>query len=110
MIYNDFHGMKISALGLGCMRFPTVEDNKIDMPKTKELIDYAFSQGLNYFDTAWGYHYGQSESVLGELLSAYPRESYYLASKFPGYDLVNFGKQAEIFEKQLAGIKRTRCS
>ena len=105
MIYNDFHGLKISALGLGCMRFPTLEDNKIDMQKTKEIIDYAISQGLNYFDTAWGYHYGQSESVLGELLSAYPRDSYFLASKFPGYDLANFGKQAEIFEKQLEKCK-----
>ena len=57
--------------------------------------------GINYYDTAWGYHNGNSETVMGKVLSAHPRDSFYLASKFPGYDEENFKKIEEIFEKQL---------
>ena len=103
MIYKNFHGKKISALGLGAMRFPTVQgDNaKIDETATAEMIDYAIKNGINYFDTAWMYHSGQSELVLGRILKNYPRESFYLADKFPGFDLSNINKVEEIFEKQL---------
>ena len=59
------------------------------------------SQGVNYYDTAWGYHGGQSELVMGRALKKYPRDSFYLATKFPGYDLSNMDKAEEIFEKQL---------
>ena len=65
------------------------------------MIDKAMSGGINYYDTAWGYHNGQSEIVLGEALAKYPRESFYISSKFPGYDLSNMPKVKEIFEKQL---------
>ncbi len=102
MIYNEFKGKKISALGLGCMRFPTCGESKeIDLKKTKEMIAYAMKRGINYYDTAWGYHEGRSEPAIGEILSEYPRESFYLASKFPGYDLSNMSKVEEIFTKQL---------
>ncbi len=103
MLYNNFQDVKISALGMGCMRFPTLDgaDNQIDKEVTREMVAYAIEKGVNYFDTAWGYHGGQSELIVGELLSEYPRESFYLASKFPGYDLSNMGKVREIFEKQL---------
>ncbi len=103
MIFKDFQGKKISALGLGCMRLPTVEgkDKDIDMQATREMVAYAMEKGINYYDTAWGYHSGNSELAMGELLSEYPRESFYLASKFPGYDLGNINKVEEIFEKQL---------
>ncbi len=103
MIYRDFKGLKLSALGLGTMRFPTIDGDasKIDEEKTAEIFDYAFSNGVNYFDTAWGYHMGKSELVVGKNLARYPRESFYLATKFPGYDVNNMGKVAEIFEKQL---------
>lgn len=101
MYFNQFKGKQLSALGLGCMRFPTLEDKSVDLEKTKEIVDYAINHGINYFDTAWGYHNGQSETVMGQLLSKYSRDSYFLASKFPAYDLDNFGKQEEIFEKQL---------
>ncbi|MBQ7654351.1 MAG: aldo/keto reductase, partial [Clostridia bacterium] len=63
--------------------------------------DYAIKNGLNYFDTAWGYHDGQSEPMIGKILADYPRDSFLLASKFPGYDLSNMPKVREIFEKQL---------
>lgn len=101
MIYNNFADIKISSLGYGCMRFPLDENGKIDKAETKKLIDYAMANGINYYDTAWGYLGGESEIVTGELLSNYPRDSYYLASKFPGYDLNNMGKVEEIFERQL---------
>ena len=101
MIYNNFGDIKLSALGYGCMRFPLDENGKIDKAETKRLIDYAMANGINYYDTAWGYLGGESEIVTGKLLSQYPRDSYYLASKFPGYDLNNMDKVEEIFERQL---------
>ncbi len=102
MIYNSFQDIKLSALGMGCMRFPTCGgDGNIDKEKTREMVKYAYDKGINYFDTAWGYHDGKSELVMGELLKEYPRESFYLATKFPGYDMNNMDKVEEIFEKQL---------
>ena len=107
MIYKEFKGKQLSALGLGCMRLPTVLgiDAKIDEKRTAEMVKYAFENGINYFDTAWGYHSGKSEPVMGKILSNYPRESFYLATKFPGYDSKNMGKAEEIFEKQLERLQ-----
>lgn len=102
MIYKDFKDLKLSNLGVGMMRLPLKEDKTtIDEEHAARMIEYAINNGINYFDTAWGYHGGESEMVAGRLLSKYPRESYYLASKFPGYDLANMGKVEEIFERQL---------
>ncbi len=103
MIYRDFKDLKLSGLGLGMMRLPVVggDDAVIDEPAAAEMIDYAYRNGINYFDTAWGYHGENSELVAGKYLSGYPRESYYLASKFPGYDNSNMPKVKEIFERQL---------
>ena len=102
MIYKEFQDIRLSSLGFGMMRLPGGCDNpQIDEAQTAEMIDYAIRNGVNYFDTAWGYHQGNSERVAGKLLSQYSRESYYLASKFPGYDVSNFGHVEEIFEEQL---------
>lgn len=103
MIYKDFLGLHLSALGVGAMRLPTLagDDSAIDRALTAEMIAYAMEKGINYFDTAWGYHGGQSEVVLGELLKGYPRDSFFLADKFPGYDLTNMDKAPDIFEQQL---------
>lgn len=103
MIYNDFQGKKLSALGFGCMRLPCAGgvDSSPDEKAVFEMVDYAIAQGVNYFDTAWGYHAGASEKVIGKALARYPRESFYLADKFPGYDLSNMDKVESIFEKQL---------
>lgn len=103
MIYRDFKGKKISLYGMGAMRLPVVEgdDSRIDESATFEMVDYAMDHGVNYYDTAWGYHGGNSETVMGRALARYPRESYYLADKFPGYDLSNMDKVEEIFEEQL---------
>ena len=103
MIYTEFQGKKLSALGMGNMRLPVLDgdDAKIDVKAAEEMFDYAMKAGVNYYDTAYGYHGGNSELVVGEILRKYPRESYYLASKFPGYDLSNMPKVKEIFEEQL---------
>ncbi len=103
MIYTDFQGKKLSALGMGNMRLPVIggDDARIDVGAVEEMFDYAMKSGINYYDTAYGYHGGNSETVVGEVLRKYPRESYYLASKFPGYDLTNMPKVKEIFEEQL---------
>ena len=103
MIYKDFQNLKLSALGLGCMRLPKTDndDKNIDMQATTQMVDYAIKNGVNYFDTAWGYHGGQSEIVIGKVLKNYPRESFYLASKFPGYDISLMPRVEKIFEKQL---------
>lgn len=103
MIYNDFQGEKLSALGLGCMRLPLIDgdDSRVDEAKTAEMVDYAMSHGVNYYDTAWGYHGGNSELAIGRALKNYPRGSFKLANKFPGYDLNNLNKVKQIFEEQL---------
>ncbi len=103
MIYRKFQNMQLSGLGLGMMRLPVLggDDGAVDEAAAAEMIDYAYHNGINYYDTAWGYHNGNSELAAGKYLSRYPRESYYLASKFPGYDLSNMDKVEEIFEQQL---------
>ena len=103
MIYRTFQDLQLSSLGMGAMRLPTIDgdDARIDVEKTKAMVAYAMEHGINYYDTVWGYHDGNSELVMGEVLKDYPRESFYLATKFPGYDLSNMPKVKEIFEKQL---------
>lgn len=103
MIYREFQGEKLSALGMGAMRLPVVDgdDARIDEAAAAAMVDYAMAHGVNYYDTAWGYHNGNSELVMGRALARYPRESYFLADKFPGYDLSNMDKVESIFEKQL---------
>ncbi len=103
MVYKEFQDLKLSALGMGAMRLPVVDgdDSKIDVAAAEAMVDYAMEHGINYYDTAWGYHDGHSETVIGNALKKYPRESFYLTTKFPGYDLSNMDKVEEIFEKQL---------
>ena len=98
MIYRDFHGMKLSALGFGAMRLPVIDgdDGRIDETAALRMVETAMQKGINYYDTAWGYHGGNSELIISRALSRYPRDSYYLATKFPGYDPSNWGKVKEI--------------
>ena len=103
MIYRDFQGMKLSALGFGAMRLPVIDgdDGRIDEEAAMRMVDTAMKNGINYYDTAWGYHGENSETVMGKALARYPRDSFYVATKFPGYDPSNWGKVEEIFERQL---------
>ena len=60
MIYKNFQNHKLSALGLGAMRLPVIggDDSKIDETAAEKMVDYAMEHGINYYDTAWGYHGG----------------------------------------------------
>ena len=83
MIYKTICGEKISWLGMGAMRLP-IADGKVDEPKAIELVEHAIAQGINYFDTAYFYHGGNSERVLGKALARFPRDTWYLCDKMPG--------------------------
>ena len=104
MFYKDFKGRKLSALGFGMMRLPRVEGGKepdVDEAAARRMVNRAIKAGINYFDTAWFYHGGNSEIFAGKTLTEYPRESYYIADKYPGVVPGNWDKVEEIFETQL---------
>ena len=103
MIYKQFQDLQLSALGMGAMRLPVIggDDAKIDQLAVDRMVDVAMERGINYYDTAWGYHSGSSEIAIGRSLGRYPRERWYLATKFPGYDLSNMNQVKTIFERQL---------
>ena len=102
MKYIDFQGKRISMLGYGAMRLPTLgADDKINYEEAERLLDHAYKSGVNYFDTAYPYHGGNSEVVTGKILSKYPRESYYLATKYPGHQVLDSYDPSVIFEHQL---------
>ena len=119
MIYKPFHELNLSTLGMGNMRLPTVGGERrgpIDQGKAQEIIEYAYEHGVNYFDTAYRYHDGESERFVGQVLSQYPRESWHLATKMPGHQMrysngrlemvgyltgMAIASPADIFEEQL---------
>jgi len=91
MIYKTFKEIKLPALGMGAMRFDAVDRSVKDDEKDREMMDYLISNGINYFDTAYAYGKdGASEKCLGELLAEYPRESYYLSTKYMVYSGDNY--------------------
>ncbi len=101
MITSKFQELALSRLGFGTMRLPQNTDGGIDEKQVDEMIDYAIAHGVNYFDTAYPYHGGMSEIVVGRSLSRYPRESWYLADKFPGHQVAETYDPAAVFEEQL---------
>ncbi len=101
MIYNDFQGEKLSALGFGTMRLPTRADGRIDEEQLAAMIDLCMESGVNYFDTAYPYHGGLSEITVCKALAKYPRDAYYLADKYPGHQISDRYDPAAIFEEQL---------
>lgn len=104
MIYTDYQGKKLSLLGFGTMRLPLQSaeaGSPIDEAAVADMVKYAIDHGVNYFDTAYPYHGGQSELVVGKILKDYPRESFYLATKYPGHQIKKSYDPAEIFEDQL---------
>lgn len=95
----------VSLLGLGCMRFPLNEDGTIDEAQAEAMIGRALNAGINYIDTAYLYHKGESEPFLGRALKKYPRNSFYLATKLPVW-LVNSVEDAErLFKEQLSRLQ-----
>ncbi len=101
MIKSNVCNDNLSLLGFGMMRLPTLENGKIDKDETAKMVDLAINNGVNYFDTAYPYHNGESEIVTAEILKNYPRDSYRLASKYPGHQILDNYNPAEIFEEQL---------
>lgn len=105
MLTNDFQGLALSRLGFGAMRLPLLpgrrEPTAIDEAQVDAMVDYAMAHGVNYFDTAHPYHGGLSERVLGRSLARYPRQSWYLADKYPGHQIAQRYDPAAIFEEQL---------
>ena len=99
---RKINNYEISLLGMGCMRLPLMPNGEeIDVKRTEEMIEYAMKSGITYYDTAYPYHGGKSELVIGEILSKYPRNSFYLASKMPSWELKNLEDAKRIFEEQL---------
>lgn len=101
MYYNEFRNETLSGLGFGCMRLPLLPDGTIDEPQVFEMVKLAMEQGVNYFDTAYPYHGGMSEIVVGKVLKQYPRESFNLATKYPGHQIAESYDPAAVFEEQL---------
>ena len=95
------NGARTSLLGFGCMRFPTKADGSIDEPRAEALLNTAKAAGVNYFDTAYPYHNGQSEPFVGRVISKWDRSSFYLATKMPLWTCKNLDDAKRVFEEQL---------
>ena len=94
--------IETSLLGFGCMRFPVNEEGKIDRPRAEKMMDDAIQNGVNYIDTAYIYHEGESELFVGEVLKKYPRDSFYLATKLPTFgQMKDVNDKYKLFEEQL---------
>lgn len=94
-------GMNTKKLGFGLMRLPQT-DGEINMEETKKMVDYCMKHGFNYFDTAYPYHGGKSESAVKEVITKrYERASYYLTTKLPIWNVKNREDMERIFEEQL---------
>lgn len=93
--------MRTSLLGYGCMRLPLDAHGKIDERRAGALLNTAYSAGVNYFDTAFPYHGGESEPFVGRVIAAWPRESFYLATKLPLWNCTGLDDAKRIFASQL---------
>ena len=103
MRYSKLCGENVSRLGFGTMRLPLTNDDKIDFTKASEMIDYAFKNGINYYDTAYMYHSGRAELFCRDaLVSRYPRKDFFLADKMPTWLCKIDSDAPRIFEKQLS--------
>jgi len=102
MIYRKMEklGVETSLLGFGCMRLPQTAAGRIDEAETMRMFDLAYNAGVNYFDTAYGYHDGQSERVTGKMLARYPRSKFFAATKLPMYMVRSLEQAKQIFEEQ----------
>lgn len=101
----DNLNIKTSLLGFGCMRFPLI-DGKIDEAKSEKMLDDAIAAGVNYIDTAYPYHNGDSEPFTGRVLDKYPRESYFLATKLPCWEVNSLDDAKRLFNEQLKRLNK----
>lgn len=98
-------GIETSLLGFGCMRFPVTAEGKIDKPEAERMLDKAIAAGVNYIDTAYPYHNGDSEPFVGRVLEKYDRNSFYLATKLPCWKVEAAEDADRIFEEQLQRLR-----
>lgn len=101
MIYRQFKDKKLSLLGFGTMRLPLLENGEVDEEQVSRMVKYAAEHGVNYYDTAYPYHNCKSEVIIGKALKQLPRESFYLATKYPGHQIASSYDPAGVFEEQL---------
>lgn len=101
----DKLGIETSLLGFGCMRFPVTAEGKIDEPEAERMLDKAIGAGVNYIDTAYPYHNGDSEPFVGRALKKYDRHAFYLATKLPCWNVTNREDAERIFEEQLKRLQ-----
>ena len=94
-------GIETSLLGFGCMRFPVTKDGKINEPEAEKMLDKAIASGVNYIDTAYPYHNGESEPFVGRALKKYERSSFYLATKLPCWNVHTIEDVDRLFQEQL---------
>ena len=99
-------GIETSLLGFGCMRLPVLADGTIDRELAAKMLDKAMASGVNYYDTAYPYHEGESELFVGEYLEKWPRSSYYLATKLPSWEINTLEEAEKMFELQLRRLKK----
>jgi len=102
----DNSGTMTSLLGFGCMRFPVLENGKINEPESEKMLDAAYKGGVNYFDTAYVYHDGDSEPFVGRVLNQYERSSYYLATKLPCWEVKTIEDAHRLFESQISRLDK----
>ena len=98
-------GIETKLLGFGCMRFPT-KDGEIDEVEAEKMVDNAYVAGVNYYDTAYVYHGGKSESFIGKALSKYPRDSYFIATKLPMFSIDKKEDVRRVIEEQFARLDK----
>lgn len=96
---------RVSLLGFGCMRFPKTGDGRIDEVRSRAMLDAAMKAGVNYIDTAYPYHDGESEPFMGRVLAGYPRDRYFLATKLPVWKVDTAQEAQAVFEEQLGRLQ-----
>lgn len=99
---------KLSILGFGCMRLPTLKTGAIDKPRAIQQIRSGIDNGMNYFDTAWPYHGGQSEPLLGEALADGYRNKAYIATKLPSW-MVRDRQDMDVYLNKQLELLNTDC-
>ena len=104
---NPKTGDKVSLLGYGCMRLPllptatSAHSPDVDEEAVFRLVDYAIEHGVNVFDSAYGYHAGQSETVLGKALKRHKRSSFFMNTKMPSLKRPTLEEAKLYFRQQL---------
>ena len=101
---NQKNGSELSILGFGCMRLPTINGH-IDEPRSIALIRRAAESGVNYFDTAYIYQRGKSETILGKALTDGLRRQVSIATKLPPFMVKGLDSAKKIFATQLERLQ-----